>query len=66
MDLFGVPSLEDELLTKRPGRIVVDDDLQGDFSLEEPADKRYRQGNNRISIKFLISNTSAGFLIGVP
>ena len=64
MDLFGVPSLEDELLTKRPGRIVVDDDLQGDFSLEEPADKRYRQGNNRISIKFLISNTSAGFLIG--
>lgn len=63
MDLFGVPSLDDELLTKRPGRIVVDDDMEGDFSLEGES-KRFRQQNNRMSIKFLISNLSAGFLIG--
>lgn len=64
MDLFGVPSLDDELLTKRPGRIVVDDNIDGDFNLEDPENKRFRQNNNRISIKFLISNLSAGFLIG--
>jgi RNA-binding protein Nova len=66
MDVFGVPSLDDELFTKRPGgRIVVDDEMEGDFSLEDPENKRFRQqDNSRMSIKFLISNLSAGFLIG--
>jgi hypothetical protein len=59
MDLnsYTVKNLESELLAKRiNSRIVVDD-------TNENPDKR-KIGTPKVSIKFLVNNNSAGYLIG--
>lgn len=67
MDLsFDVTALDNELLSKRSGtRIVVDDEVvDGTYNDDVDVDIKRARQNNRMAIKFLISNTSAGFLIG--